>query len=128
LSPEDDSGSTTAAADHGPREIGELGRPLISNIAPEPQKQSTSRLVYPPWSPTVGEIERGKQLRSMAAVAYMLLGPCHPLWSTLRRSESDAMAFAAAQDLVEALPALTRRRLLSTFAAITWPRKPRGTP
>jgi hypothetical protein len=75
---------------------------------------------YGPWSPTCDRIERGKQLRSLAALASVYLGSDHPLVAELRAAEVDAMAFVRAQDLVEALPALTRRRLLSTFTAITW--------
>jgi hypothetical protein len=49
----------------------------------------------------------------MATAARLLFGPQHPLWRTLRSAETDAIAFAEAQRLVEALPALYRRRLLS---------------
>jgi hypothetical protein len=80
---------------------------------------------YGPWSPTVDRIERGKQLRSMAALTAVYLGSDHPLVAELRAAETDAMAFVRAQDLVEALPAGTRRRLLGTFSRITWPPKPR---
>jgi len=55
----------------------------------------------------------------------MLLGPHHPLWRTLRSAKVDAKAFVAAQDMVEAQPALTGRKILGTFSAVTWPRPPR---
>lgn len=62
-------------------------------------------------------------LRSMATAAFMLLGKDDPLWRTLRAGETDVQAYLAAYDMVEALPALTRRKLLSTFAAVTWPKR-----
>jgi hypothetical protein len=80
-------------------------------------------LGYGPWSPTVNQVERGKQLRSMAALAAVYLGSDHPLVGELRAAETDAMSFARAQDMVEALPSLIRRRLLSTFTAITFGRQ-----
>jgi hypothetical protein len=83
-------------------------------------------LQYGPWSSTCGHEERCRQLRCMAAIAYMLLGPAHPLWRACRAGEADAMAFLEAQDLVEALPSLHRRRLLATHMAITWPRPGRA--
>jgi len=56
----------------------------------------------------------------MSAIAYMLLGPHHPLWRTLRAGEDDPAAFVQAQEMVEALPSLRRRRLLGTFSRVTW--------
>jgi hypothetical protein len=46
---------------------------------------------FGPWSPTCDRIERGKQLRTLAAIAYMRLGPHHPLVAELRATEHDAM-------------------------------------
>jgi hypothetical protein len=80
---------------------------------------------YGPWSPTVDQIERGKQLRCMAGLARVYLGPEHELPGLLRQAETDDAAFARAGQLVEALPARTRRMLLGTFSAVTWPRQPR---
>lgn len=75
-----------------------------------------------PWSPTCHREERPLQLRTLRTIAYLRLGPDHPLIAELRAAETDAMSFVKAQDLIEALPALTRRRLLATFSAITWPK------
>jgi hypothetical protein len=84
---------------------------------------------YGPFSPGLSDVaERNAQLRSMGAVAYMMLGPHHPLPAELRAAEVDAVALERAQELVEALPALMRRKLLATHAAITWPRPPRRAP
>ena len=83
---------------------------------------------YGPWSPTRrGHDERKAQLRSLAALAAAYLGSDHHLVAELRAAETDAMAFVRAQELVDVLPSLTRRRLLSTFSAITFMER-RGQP
>ena len=56
----------------------------------------------------------------------LLIGSGHPLISELREAEHDPLAADRALDLLEALPALTRRRLLSTFGAVQWPRTKRS--
>ncbi len=69
---------------------------------------------YGPWSPALSDAtERKAQLRSMAALALVYLGPDHRLVTELRAAEVDATALARAQRLVEELPALVRRKLLS---------------
>jgi hypothetical protein len=86
-------------------------------------------LGYGPWAPGIDRVECRLQMRGMSVTAYMLLGPHHPLWRTLRDGETDPTAFVRAQELVEALPSLWRRRLLATHMAITWPRRrPGGAP
>lgn len=80
---------------------------------------------YGPWSPTIDRTERDRQLRCMAGSARMLLGPHHELPGLLRQTESDDAAFVRAGEIVERLPALTRRRLLGAFSAVTWPQQPR---
>jgi hypothetical protein len=77
---------------------------------------------FGPWSPTIQREERGKQLRSLASIAHVF-GPHHPLIAELRGAETDAVAFVKAQELVEKLPALTRRRMLSAFSAVTFGRQ-----
>jgi hypothetical protein len=77
---------------------------------------------FGPWSPTIQHEERGKQLRSLASIAHVILGSRHPLIGELRRAETDAIAFVKARELVEKLPALTRRRMLSAFPAVTFGR------
>jgi hypothetical protein len=81
-------------------------------------------LRYGPWSPTCDRIERGKQLRCLQAIIACQLGSAHPLIGILRTGEVDPMQFVAALDAVERLPALHRRRVLTTHAAVTWPRLP----
>lgn len=82
---------------------------------------SRGMLAYGPWSPTCDRIERGKQLRSLAALVAAHYGSEHPLVSELRAAETDPMAFVRAQEAFERLPSLTRRKVLSTFSAITRP-------
>jgi hypothetical protein len=82
---------------------------------------SLTSVGYGPWSPALSDAtERKAQLRSMAALALVYLGPDHRLVAELRAAEVDPTAFARAHDLVEALPALVRRRLLSTFSRVTY--------
>ena len=87
----------------------------------------TPALSYGPWAPGIERVECRLQMRGMSVIAYMLLGPYHPLWSMLRAGETDPTAYVEAQSMVERLPSLTRRRLLATHMAITWPR-PKRTP
>jgi hypothetical protein len=79
---------------------------------------------YGPFSPAIDAVERGKQLRALCAISHLQLGPNHPLTPALRAAENGQEELELAYGLVEALPALTRRRLLSSFAAINYvPRK-----
>lgn len=77
---------------------------------------------FGPWSPLCPAGERERQLRCLQAIIACHHGSAHPLIPLLRRAERDAMAYAAALDEFERLPALHRRRVLATHAAITWPR------
>jgi hypothetical protein len=80
---------------------------------------------YGPWSPGIDRAERDRQLRCMAGIARMMLGAHHELPGLLRLAESDDAAFVRSGKIMEGLPALTRRKLLGTFAAVTWPRQAR---
>lgn len=89
-----------------------------------PEYAAPHQLGWGPFSPTVrGHQERCCMLRSLAALVACHCGSAHPLVLILRRAEHDPMAFAAAQPAFEALPALTRRRVISTFSRLTWPTK-----
>jgi hypothetical protein len=78
--------------------------------------------LFGPWSPAVDPTERGKQFRSLAALAAVFFGTQHGLVSELRAAEGDAAAAARALALLDTTPTLTRRRMLSVFGAITWRR------
>jgi hypothetical protein len=79
-------------------------------------------MTFGPWSPTCDRIERGKQLRSLQAILACHHGSDHPLIARLRAAERDAMAYVDALTEFEQLPPLHRRRVLTTFSMITWPR------
>jgi N6-adenosine-specific RNA methylase IME4 len=75
------------------------------------------------FSPACPAAERVPQLRTLRAIAHMTLGHCHALVDLLRRAETDNIAFGRAEEVIDQLPALHRRRLLASFSAITWPAK-----
>ena len=79
---------------------------------------------FGPWVEHIDPAERGKQFRSLAALAAVFLGSEHQLVAALRAAETDGEAATQALELLNVMPALTRRKLLSTFGAITWPRSP----
>jgi hypothetical protein len=65
-------------------------------------------------------IERAAQIGRLCGIAAMLLRSSHPLVPLLRRAEQDGAALARALDMIDALPSLTRRRLISSFASTQW--------
>jgi hypothetical protein len=82
---------------------------------------------FGPWVAGIDPAEREKQFRSLAALAAVFLGSSHQLVAELRAAETDPEAAARALELIDAVPSLTRRRLLSVFGSVTWPRpKSRG--
>jgi hypothetical protein len=86
-------------------------------------------LRYGPWS--VDGEERRLQLRTLAALVHVMIPrrvfDRDVLLEALRASEKDEAHLEAALQLFEALPALVRRHILATHAAVTWPRyKKRG--
>ena len=80
---------------------------------------------FGPWSPTVDPVERIAQLRALCALAAAYCGSSHELVGELRRAETDEAAAANALQLLDRLPSLMRRRLISVFAAIMFPPHPR---
>ena len=79
-------------------------------------------MTFGPWSPHCNSEERGRQLRTLAALALIYARPAHPLWRVLRTAETDHAQFLHAQMLIDRLPSLTRR-LLATFSRLTWSRE-----
>jgi hypothetical protein len=73
-------------------------------------------------------VERAAQVGRLCGVAAMLLRSTHPIVPLLRRAERDDKALERALDVIGALPALTRRRLVASFGATQWacsrPRRP----
>jgi hypothetical protein len=74
----------------------------------------------------VAEPERSSRVRELRIAARLMLGPCHPVVAALADAIVDPAAIGAAVDAIAALPALTRRRLLSALAAVL-PTCPRPT-
>jgi hypothetical protein len=76
--------------------------------------------LFGPWSPGLDPIERRAQLRSLATLAAAFLGSSAPVVAALRAAERDEAAAAHALQLLNTVPALKRRRLLSVFGAVTY--------
>jgi hypothetical protein len=82
--------------------------------------------IFGPWVSHIDPIERGKQFRSLTALAAVFLGSQHQLVAALRAAETDdGEAAERALELLNRVPALTRRRMLSVFGSATWPRPDR---
>jgi hypothetical protein len=79
---------------------------------------------YGPWSHSLQHAERVAQLRSLAALVATHFGSDHPCVVALRRAESDPGALSSAQAMFERLPALTKRKLLSTYRSLNYWREP----
>lgn len=77
---------------------------------------------FGPWVPGLEPGERTAQLRCLAGLAAVFRGSRDPLVAALREAEHDAAALARASELIERMPALVKRKLLSTFGSVTWPR------
>jgi len=71
--------------------------------------------------PGIEEAERRARFQSLASLVALLTGSGHPLVAELRKAEHEDEAAGRSLALLEALPALTRRKLLSTYAAIHTP-------
>jgi hypothetical protein len=78
-------------------------------------------VTWGPWSPTCHRDERVPQLRTLRTLAHLHLGPEDPWVAQLRAAETDPMAFVQALEGFERIPALRRRQVLASFAAINWP-------
>ena len=70
------------------------------------------------WRRELGDSERNAQLRSLAALAAVFVGNRNPLVTALRLAEEDDTELGRAYVLLEALPTLPKRRLLSTYLAV----------
>jgi hypothetical protein len=79
---------------------------------------ASPRGAFGPWLRALGDCERCVQLRSLAALAAVLVGSSNPLVTALRCAERDDDALARAYALLEALPSLPKRRLLATYQAV----------
>ena len=79
---------------------------------------------FGPFREDCDPVERIAQLRVMRTLVHGLLWTVdegRALEAALRRAEQDSDAAATALDLFDHLPALTRRKILATFAYIHKP-------
>jgi len=77
--------------------------------------------MWGPWSPNLDDGERLRRTSVLRALAFAYTGNS-ALEAALSRPERDADALADAQIELDLLPALPRRRLLSTYARLSRPR------
>ena len=82
--------------------------------APEP---------WGPWAPDLDAAERLARFRSLRTLVQVFAGPDHALVAALANAEIDPAAANAAWEALSTTPSLTRRRVLSTFAAIHRPKR-----
>jgi hypothetical protein len=81
---------------------------------------------FGPWTAAITPTERVAQFRLLAGLAALLFGSRNALVLSLRQAERDDVARVRALDLLNAAPALPRRRLIATFGAVMWaPSRPR---
>ena len=78
-------------------------------------------MTYGPFCPGVPDTERIAELRSLAMAVSIFIGSAHPAIARLRAAETcrpDAVSDAL--NAIEALPSLTRRKVLAQFSRLTW--------
>lgn len=78
---------------------------------------------FGPWSPDIDAAERKARVRSLRALALLLIGPTSPIVTELRAAEHDREALGRALVEVDRLGALPRRRLLAAYAALSAPER-----
>jgi hypothetical protein len=74
-----------------------------------------------PWAPNLPEPERIGRLRSLQTLVRVFAGPDHPFAAALANAETDPAAAAAAWTALNTVPAVPRRKILATFAAVNRP-------
>jgi hypothetical protein len=78
-------------------------------------------MTFGPFVPDLDSTERIARLRALRAIALTFARPHRELLEALARVEHDDTALAPALELLEALTALPKRRLLATFADLGRP-------
>ena len=78
-------------------------------------------MTFGPWSPSCEPAERMARLRAMRAMALLLARPHASFIRALELGESNPTSLSEALALLEQLPALTRRRLLASYARLARP-------
>jgi hypothetical protein len=72
-------------------------------------------LGFGPWAAGIDHAERLARLRSMRALALVLVRCSPDFIAALRAAETDEEALDRAADLLNRLPTLFRRRMLATY-------------
>lgn len=91
-----------------------MSHPLTHSIRPvEPG--------FGPWAGALDPVERVARLRCMRALAAVHVGFDHELTRALAEGERSRAAATRALVVLEALPALPRRRILASFALLHRP-------
>jgi hypothetical protein len=78
---------------------------------------------FDPWVADLERAEECAQLRLIGGITASFVGCQHPLVAILRRAENDAAAKAAALCMLNVLPALTKRKIISVFGGVMWAHK-----
>jgi hypothetical protein len=71
-----------------------------------------------PWAAGLNNGERVARCRELRALAHVYLGPEHRLTQALGQALIDPAALEAARTELGSIPALSRRRLLASYAAL----------
>jgi hypothetical protein len=83
---------------------------------------------FGPWSPGVTEYDRRAGLRAICALCAAYCGSDHPVVTTLRLAERVPDMMGQALDEFDRLPALRRRRIVGTYAAVMRPLQGENSP
>ncbi len=73
---------------------------------------------FGPWAANLEPDERLARTRALRALVFVYCGHDHPLARALLEAERDPDAAPAALAELDALPALRRRQILATYAAL----------
>lgn len=80
----------------------------------------SEHVLFGPFVPGIDPTERIAELRSLAVLVAVFTGSANPLVTLLRQAEIDPEAGTQALELLDRVPSLTRRKLLSTFGSVTY--------
>jgi hypothetical protein len=78
---------------------------------------------FGPWVADLEHAEERAQLRLIGGITASFIGCQHPIIAILRRAEGDADAKAEALRMLNCLPSLTKRRIISVFGSVMWAHK-----
>jgi hypothetical protein len=76
---------------------------------------------FGPWAENLSELERVARCRSLRALAMVFVGPTDPIVHELAMAETDSEALDRARVHLDAMGALSRRRILATYGAMAAP-------